>query len=141
MSGQFFRINFTQREIDAVIENMKAVLSKAAHLNIGWTVASRLVLSNVEAGNPPADRAGLPPHKYLEIRSRPQAESTWLFGDEGSIFCEKLTRPANVAKGLNALGGSQAEWNLGRLKLALVTELTRANVSLEIYRIDGVEVT
>lgn len=146
MSGQFFRINITQREINAAIAGLPgATLSAAAHLHVGWTAASRAVLTNIEAGIPPANRAGLPPHKYLEIPSRPRFDgklqnSTWLFSDAGSRFCEKLARPTNISKGLNAAGGAQAEWDLGRLKNALAIELEKGNVSIEIYRVDGVEV-
>lgn len=141
MSGQFFRVSITQRELDAVMNGLPgSSMTGVAHADVGWNAASRAVLTAVEAGNPPANRAGLPPHKYLEVPAMDRLASQWLYGDEGRLFCERLVRPANISKGLNGVGGAQEEWDLGRKTIALASELARCPVSIEIYKIDGLEI-
>lgn len=98
------------------------------------------------AGNPPGARTNLPPHRYIEIpRLDPAnkgdvAKLQWIYTDKGRLFCQKLTRPANIAKGFNVAGGAGAEWGLGRSTSAFAAEVCACPVSIEYYRVDTAEV-
>ncbi len=110
------------------------------HAGVGWTPLSRGVITQVFANNAIPNRAGLPPHRYLEFGvENPISESRSLYL-RSAAWVDQLTRPADLGFGITALSPQAlTEWNAGRKAQSIIAQIQHGNVSVEIYYVDGHE--
>ena len=160
MSGHFLLENITSDEMDEIqnvwISNSKKcpLLTEdvmhaegssnkgSEHVFAGWNVATRAELEKAKAGTMGDNREQLPPHKYF----------TFAVG-EADINCAKylkknqanggwVSRILAPNMGLKEMNQSAATlWKAGNKWEAITRQIFTAGASLEIYKIDDVEIS
>lgn len=144
MSGHFILWNIKTAQRDACLRNYgNSAWSVIQHANVGWNLASRGVLANVKAGANIGNRTGLPPHRYLQFPGGAPTlpQRTFLFGSDG-LWIKDLVRPNSPGLGLTGLcPAAAAKWGEGRYQEALIEQITHGGTSIEIYYLDGKEIS
>ncbi|MFI2188548.1 hypothetical protein [Streptomyces sioyaensis] len=149
MSGHFIVSNISAAERDEALSN-GATWSALQHGNIGWTPASRALLSKALNGQAIPSREGLPPHRYLDFAQagNPDKEKTARFlrtTTASWVSHNRLLRPTGAGLGLKQLAKkAQDAWALNKLNDALVEQFLDpqgARVTIEIYHLGGHEMT
>jgi hypothetical protein len=104
---------------------------------LGWTFQSRSVLSGCfnETGTA-QDRSQLPPHKYYVIPGNVDN----IANIDDVIQPSQLIRTTQFRL-TNLRNDAMNLWNNGRKLDSLINQVKSGNVSLEIYYIDGAEVS
>lgn len=142
MAEQFVLPNARSKEVRNFLKAVsKCTITGLAHGNIGWNPASRAKYNGMMGLNgaaPIVNRDGLPPHFYIEIPSNTTVADPATNSDTDLVRSLSRGRVPGVLKALDA--NSVASWNQGHVLLALRNELTKGNVSISIYHLDGVEV-
>ena len=143
MAEQFILANARAKEVrDFLSAVSKCTITGLAHANVGWTADSRgkyRTLMGLPGGGPLVDRAGLPPHFYIEIPANTTVDDPAMNAKTDLIRSLSRGQVPTVLKALDA--NSVASWNQGHVLAALRNELTKGNVSIGIYQLDGQEVT
>ncbi|EGU61394.1 hypothetical protein VINI7043_14355 [Vibrio nigripulchritudo ATCC 27043] len=146
MSGHFVLQNITDQEIED-IQNAwlqdkltVPVLGPVQHGNIGWNGASRAQLVQAMGAGVP-NRAGLPPHKYLDFgveQIGPKGQLYLFECYQSNGWIRRIVRPD---MGLTALStDAQEQWTLGRLRESFINQLTDNGATLEIYYLNNGEI-
>ena len=139
MAEQFIIKNATSRLVREFVKAVPCTITDVFHTNIGWTAGSRAAyngMMGLPGGAALVGRGPLPPHFYIELAANTYVPN---FGDTDLV--RNLSRGVLpvVLKALD--GASQALWAEGRYFDALNSELTKGNVSLSLFHLDGQEVT
>src|SRR5699024_12342243 len=83
-------------------------------------------------------RIGLPPHSYIESRAQPAVPSPVTTPDTALVRYLSRGKVTNVLKALDA--NSLELWRQGHAYETLKSELSKGNVSISIYHLDGNQV-
>jgi hypothetical protein len=142
MAEQFILPLARSKEVRKFLKAVSAcTVTGLAHAAVGWTADSRLKYNGMMGLSGAAailDRAGLPPHFYIEIPVNTTVPDPATNSDTDLIRSLSRGKVPAVLKALDA--GSTGPWNEGRVLAALRNELAKGNVSISIYHLDGVEV-
>ncbi|GAA2343378.1 hypothetical protein OHT20_09805 [Streptomyces caniferus] len=138
MAGHFILRSITTSDLNLARQKGATWSAKAEHADVGWTAASRKVLSDALAGKPIGSRAGLPPHRYLECKfSVGAALEAYL---RGAGWADLLVRPDSVGLGLRQLStAAESAWKRGDKNGALVEQFRHGTATVEVYYVDGLE--
>ncbi|QRN93497.1 hypothetical protein JRI60_30465 [Archangium violaceum] len=142
MAGHFILKNISTTELAiAQATPYNCAWSALQHANVGWTTASRLVLTNALAGVGIGNRDGLPPHRYLNLQDNIATDVAKFHAYlRGASWVERLVRPNSAGLGLRALAGPAAtHWAAGRVADAVIAQLATGPVSIEIYYTNNAE--
>ncbi|MFJ9609042.1 hypothetical protein ACIRS1_22150 [Kitasatospora sp. NPDC101176] len=150
MAGHFILNNILRSDLDDA-QTHSATWGNIQHAEVGWTEQSRKVLvralnSQSIPGDPePHNRAGLPPHRYLQwdkTNGDPDAIARWLSGLRADwVDKMKLLRPTGDGLGLTGLcSDAQAAWAAGKINGAISAQFAQGHsLILEIYHLGGKE--
>ena len=147
MAEQFILLNSTPKMVKKFIGAVKCTITNLQHANVPWSPASRAEydkMMGLNGAQPILNRAGLPPHFYIEIGATivvAQNDSTDLVrslsrGPKGAGDGDG--RAETVLKALDA--GSRQDWWAGYCFKALNNELQKGNVSISLFHFNGHEV-
>jgi hypothetical protein len=139
MSGHFVLKNISVSD-QAIAVSAGANRSGLQHSEVGWNANSRGVLSNALQGRDIGDRAGLPPHRYLQFsynnaNMRDQT-SRYL---QGTSWADSLVRPDHM--GLRNLAeGAATAWNEHKPNEAMLQQFLHGDSIVEVYYVSGGEI-
>jgi hypothetical protein len=141
MAEQFILPKAKSVEVRNFVKAVKCTITSLQHSGIGWNPASRAAyqgMMGLENSPAPANRAGLPPHFYIEIPVKSVVPN-----NGNTDLVRRLSRGSSDAAGLlKALdAASQKYWTGGQYFDALNSELQKGNVSISIFHLDDREVT
>jgi len=155
MAGNFILTSITQSDLMVAIKfphiswSISPAHKKDSPVNpnnpqgekfAGWTSETRTVLSKALNNEDIGSREGLPPHRYLEIRSWAALTDKEQYYIKGSGWADNLVYPNSQGLGLKALKPKATfEWGRGNKTEALVEMLKVGDVSIEIYYQSGLE--
>ncbi|MFC5724744.1 hypothetical protein ACFP1Z_31805 [Streptomyces gamaensis] len=139
MAGHFILRSINNTDL-AIATSKGATWSVLQHANIGWNTASRSVLSKALNGQPIGNRDGLPPHRYLE--SKKSVGDTLEKYLRNAGWASQLIRPNSAGLGLRELSPkAKAAWDRGDRTGALVEQFLHGTATVEVYYINGTEMS
>ena len=143
MSGVVILENITEAESDQLQNAAASSVTKFAHLDTGWNASSRTTLQDALANKDLPNRTNLPPHFYIELWADQTGWDNWQTDLDACTFLGRCVRPTGAKLGMAEWVGdaAKAAWAandaIGAIKAQI---LNQTSVSIEIYKIGGVEV-
>ncbi|WP_405842366.1 hypothetical protein OG528_28990 [Streptomyces platensis] len=120
MAGHFILKSITTPDLATALDK-SATWSVLQHKDVGWTAASRAVLTRALGGQAIGNRDGLPPHRYLECKASAGEKLEEYLKRAG--WADLLLRPNSAGLGLRVLSTkAAAAWARGDRNGALVEQ-------------------